>query len=107
MKKIYIIGFVMVYVFSFIGVFLVGTIIHENIHKLDLKEIEKDFEYTCYLSFEKNIGFYLFNNVRSIEISEIEKMSERKAIVLEIILFIIFTTAFYITINYILEHNKV
>lgn len=78
---------------SILGIIVLSTILHEEFHRFDLKNIEKTNEQICYLSPSKNIGFYTFE-VKSQEeqnkVEEIRKFTEYKAYSVDIIITLIY-----------------
>lgn len=78
--------------FAFIGIFLVGTIIHENIHRWDYRDILKTDEEICYLTFgnEGAFGYYQFYTTEPEEVDKIRLKSEIRAYSVNFILTLIY-----------------
>lgn len=91
-KKLAVISFVFIFVFGFIGVFIVDTLIHENIHKYDLKEfVVKGTDKICLLDENLN-GYYsyLINSEDEEEWAKANKYSEFKAYSVGIVILLLY-----------------
>ena len=90
--------------FAFIGSILVGGILHEHLHRLDYRHIEKISDEICYL--DSNIeGYYKFvpKPNQKEEVDSITRYAELKAYSVSVIILIIFLLSFFITTKHILE----
>jgi len=90
--------------FALIGSILVGGILHEHLHRLDYRHIEKISDEICYL--DSNIeGYYKFTPKpgQDEEIDTITQFTELRAYIVSAIILIIFLISFSVTTKHILE----
>ncbi|MDP2947051.1 MAG: hypothetical protein Q8N88_02965 [Nanoarchaeota archaeon] len=94
-------SWIIILLFSFIGFFLTGNIIHELSHKIDFRKINKNSEQICFLEFSENSAKYSFSaNPSEIKkISEINKYTEIKAYSLNFLLALIFLSALFFSLK--------
>ena len=67
---LYKISIFVIFAFSIIGVFVLSNILHENSHRWDYRNIEKEGDDICYLSFNGGvfgtIAYYqFFDNIKN------------------------------------------
>ena len=91
------ISFGILILFSFLGFFLLGNILHESSHQYDYKDIEKISEEKCYLTLSETAAYYSFthNGNESEEIQRIAKYTELKAYSINILLTFVYLFCLY------------
>lgn len=107
MKKRIYISFILLIVFGFIGVALSSAIIHEQIHKFDFRNVEKESDYICYL------GTNLFGTYRldypieqKEEVDRIASTTELKAHIPVVIFCFLYIFSIFTLWNYIKKVPK-
>jgi len=107
MKLIKKIAFVIMCIFSLVGLLVGGTLIHELIHKSDFKEIKKTNERMCILTFPNETGFYefSFDKKQIPQYNKIMEYTELKAYSIELMIIIIFIISFFIALDEVWKQN--
>lgn len=107
MKTFYIILFI----FSLLGMFTASNIIHELSHWADFKDYVAE-DRICFLNYNSetgNIGYYAYYGIdeENREIVEtIKKFTERKAVILSLVMPLLFLISFYFVINDYYKEKK-
>ena len=100
MKPTTYISFGILVLFGFIGSMLISSILHEQFHKFDLRDIDKTHERICYLDSSMLNGYYSFALVEGEEISdEVIMNSEMKAYAISITIMFVFILSVFTIIN--------
>lgn len=78
---------------SLVGIFVVSTVLHEEFHRFDFRDVEKTNEEICYLAPGKNMGYYTFYVLEGKEqdkVEEIQRFAEYKAYSIDILITFIY-----------------
>ncbi len=105
-KKTIKFSLAILFLLSIIGLVLIGNIIHENIHRLDFKDINKFDEDICYLKLGDDISAhyrFTFTDEESYEVERIRKYAEFRAYGVNIFLIVIYVFCFFMSLNWIKE----
>lgn len=97
-KLTYCLSWLIIGLFTLLGLFFTGILLHELSHKQHFKEIEKDQEELCILNWGgKNIGYYsfIYPNEENPEVEYIGKTTELNAYLLKIVLCLLFLLSLY------------
>lgn len=97
------------FLFSVVGLLILIVIVHENIHRFDMRNVDKDDEFICYLTFDYGaLGYYYmtYNTSMEEEVREAFRYSEIRAYTSTAVLIIIYNLAFYSFLNYFLSIRK-
>jgi len=111
-KKIVTISFVILFLFSLVGLFMIGIIGHENMHKWNYRNVTKLSEEVCYLNFNWSsdnwIGYYKmeYPNEQKEEVNKLKEYSEFKAYGVLGIILLIYIFVFSISIKYLIQKDE-
>jgi len=117
MKLIYKIAFVIIFLFSLVGMIVMSIALHELTHRWDFRELRADGkifdEEMCLLGYGKHngqtyAGYYLphYYPKYENEIDKIIKYTEIKAYAVTLTIMIIYEFCFFVIIHYIMKRGE-
>ena len=93
--------------FSFIGILVAGTFVHENIHRWDFRNVTKLTEDICYLNSDIEAYYsYVIPPDQEEIANEIGKKTEFRAYGVKGVIMLIYLFAFAISFKYIINKNE-